>query len=247
MSIAHQILSLREAHGWTQNEFATMLNVSVVTVSCWERGTKQPSVSNLVAISEALHCSVDELILSKHPIDFELKTFENKYLKLDRYGRDAVNAVCDAELARMSALRPRQCDGKPAQKRYLPLYRTPSAAGVAAPVEGDDFEMVLAPCDVSKDTDYLVRISGQSMEPEICDGNIVCVSECKTLRRGDIGIFCVNGAMYCKKYIPTSDGDVRLSSVNRQYAYSDVVVAKDSMDSVVCCGKVVGVITSPLA
>jgi len=53
--------------------------------------------------------------------------------------------------------------------------------------------------------------------------------------------------MYCKKYIPTSDGDVRLSSVNRQYAYSDVVVAKDSMDSVVCCGKVVGVITSPLA
>ena len=231
MSIAHQIFSLREAHGWTQYEFANMLNVSVVTVCCWERGTKQPSISNLIAISKALHCSVDELILSRHPIDFELKTFENKYLKLDKFGRAAVNAVCDAELARLSV----------ARQRYLPLYLTPSAAGVAAPIEGDDYEMVVAPDDAPKDTDYLVRISGQSMEPEISDGDIVCVNKRTTLKRGDIGIFCLNGTMYCKKYLSTESGGLRLASANRDYAYADVVVGSDSMESVSCCGKVIGV------
>lgn len=242
MSVDRILSQMREVRGLTQQELAGMLDVSVTTVSCWERGVKSPSLENLKRISDALRCPVNDLISEDNRIDFEFKTLEDKYRRLDRFGRDVVNAVCDAELARVRAAYTLPRDGKPVQAWYLPLYNTPSAAGVTAPIEGSDFEMVLAPESTPDDTDYLVRISGDSMAPKIPNRAIVCIKECKTLRPGDIGIFCVNGSMYCKKYSPTPEGDLLLMSVNRKCAYADVLVTRDSMDSVVCCGKVVGVV-----
>lgn len=242
MNIDKMISQMREARGLTQVELANKLNVSVNTIGSWERGIKKPSLDNLVRISQTLRCSVGELISEDTQIDFEFKTLENKYRRLDKYGRYAVNAICDTELARVLASYSPRHNGKPSQAWYLPLYSTPSAAGVTAPIEGSDYEMVLAPTGTPNNTDYLVRISGNSMEPKIPDGAIACVKECKTLHPGDIGIFSVNGSMYCKKYSPTPDGNLVLMSVNRDCAYADVRITKDGLDTTVCCGKVVGVV-----
>ena len=243
MYINKMISQMRDVRGLTQHELAEMLNVSTNTVGNWERGVKKPSVDNLINISRALRCSVSDLVSDNESIDFELKTLEDKCRQLDKYGRAAVNAICDAELARMRATYVPWHQGKPSQSSYIPLYNTPSAAGVAAPIEGSDFEMVSTPDNVPDGTDYLVRISGASMEPTIPDGALACVKECKTLHSGDIGIFCVNGTTYCKKYSPAPDGTLRLVSVNRKYAYADISVSNDSTESVACCGKVLGVVT----
>ncbi len=47
--------------------------------------------------------------------------------------------------------------------------------------------------------DFAVRIQGDSMEPYIHDESVVYVNR-DPLADGDVGIFCVDGAMLCKQY-----------------------------------------------
>lgn len=50
------------------------------------------------------------------------------------------------------------------------------------------------------EADFAVRIQGNSMYPHIKDGDTVFVKKNCKLHNGDVGIFSVNGEMYCKQY-----------------------------------------------
>lgn len=52
------------------------------------------------------------------------------------------------------------------------------------------------------------------MIPVIADGSIVYVNR-DPLRAGDVGIFCVDGDMFCKQYYKDPAGVVYLFSLNR--------------------------------
>ena len=66
-----------------------------------------------------------------------------------------------------------------------------------------------------------MRIQGDSMEPYILDGSIAYVNR-DPLSNGDVGIFCVDGAMLCKQYVRDRLGIVYLFSLNRERADADV-------------------------
>ena len=53
---------LRKLKNLTQQEFATKLNVSFKTVSHWEMGYSEPSLSLLIKIKEILNASYEELL-----------------------------------------------------------------------------------------------------------------------------------------------------------------------------------------
>ena len=55
------IRSLRIAAKLTQEQLAAILGVSYQAVGKWERGEAYPSASQLPALAEALHCTIDEL------------------------------------------------------------------------------------------------------------------------------------------------------------------------------------------
>ena len=76
--------------------------------------------------------------------------------------------------------------------RQIPLYRSPAAAGYAAPVFGEDFDYVPVTGEVPRGAEFGVRIQGDSMEPVIRDGSVVYVNR-DPLSNGDVGIFCVDG------------------------------------------------------
>lgn len=58
------IRELREQRGWTQRELAAKLDVTVTTVSGWERRAYEPRASQLRRLAQVLGVSMDD-------IDFE--------------------------------------------------------------------------------------------------------------------------------------------------------------------------------
>jgi transcriptional regulator with XRE-family HTH domain len=62
------IAEQRRARGLTQAKLAEMIDLEQEAVSRWERGTRVPTLHRLQQLSDALECSVDQLLQrgSKH-------------------------------------------------------------------------------------------------------------------------------------------------------------------------------------
>lgn len=229
----------------TQKELGDALGVTSVTVGNWERGVRLPSFELLAKLADVLGTSLDVLLGRKNYIEdnewSQAAGLLEKYCALDRHGQKLVETVCGMEYERTHPHINTTISDSPAQKRrYIPYYDSPSAAGFAAPLGSSDFEIICA--DNAPDgADYAVRIAGDSMEPYIHDGDTVFVRKTEELNIGDVGIFCVDGAMYCKQYCVDADGNLCLRSANPKRADASVVVPKDSSSTVRCCGKVLNI------
>lgn len=249
MNFNENLKNIRCDAGMTQKSLGDMIGVTSVTIGNWERGVRQPSFDLLPKLADALDTSVDAL-LGKHRTtkmtqqDRDEEELLRKYRLLDEHGRKLVCLVCDTEVERVRPRTPEIVhlpERKPEKKhnRYIPFYLTPPAAGIAVPLEGNEFEMLLADDSVPMDADYAVRVSGDSMEPYIQDGEMVFVKEAQELYDGDVGIFCVDGAMYCKQYYVDEDRNLHLLSANPSRINANVYVDGESGSSVRCCGKVI--------
>ena len=64
--------------------------------------------------------------------------------------------------------------------------------------------------------DYGVKISGNSMSPEILDGSIVFVRACPAIESGQIGVFSLDA--FCKRLeVDHNHRRIRLVSINPDY------------------------------
>ena len=252
MEFGQRLKNLRLSQRKTQQDLASRIGVSVVAVRSWEHGSKKPSMDALISLGDALGTSIDTLLGVAgrfQPVGVILSPTEmallDKYQSLDQYGKKAVEAICALEKERIDALRkvsePKVINFKQvtkARERYVPHYTTPSAAGINVPLDGADFEMMLVDDNVPDDADFAVDIQGNSMEPCIHDGDMVFVKKGAELMVGDVGIFCVDGAMYCKQYYLDEENNLILVSANPELRHTNVRVAADSGSSVTTFGKV---------
>ena len=62
MEFKDSLRALRQEKGFTQGSLAEKLNISLKTVSHWETGYTEPSVSQLIALAELYGVSLDELV-----------------------------------------------------------------------------------------------------------------------------------------------------------------------------------------
>ena len=157
-----------------------------------------------------------------------------QYRGLSPRGRETVRSVVEALCAYRDDLEAGRTEQEP---RVIPLYRSPAAAGYAAPVFGEDFDYIDVTGQVPGGADFAVRIQGDSMEPYIPDGSVAYVNR-DPLASGDVGIFCVDGEMLCKQYVRDALGIVYLFSLNRARSDADVVLPRESGRSLVCLGRV---------
>jgi len=246
MEFPERLKRLRTLANLTQQQLCSKVGVSVMTVRNWESGAKQPSMSAIIALSKTLHVSSDTLlgiqnstVFTTMPKNRSESTLLLRYQELDSFGRRTVDAVCSAELSRVRASN--VIDFMTEAKRpdrYIPKFTTPSAAGYSFPLDGDEFEMLLVDDSVPENADFAVVIQGSSMEPYIFDGDTVFVKKQYELGVGDVGIFSVDGAMYCKIFYIDDKGNLTLVSANPELKESNVRVNADSDTNVVCCGKV---------
>lgn len=253
MDFGQRLKNMRIEHGLTQKELASAVGVSVVAVQNWENGKKKPMMDMILSLGNVFQVSIDTLLgfsaLPRPQDTFSLSQTERQLLKnyrsLDAFGRKAVEVVCAIEAERTCAMK--QAAGKSnlielrprkTRERYIPRYSTPAAAGYSVPLDGEDFEMLLVDDSVPPQADFAVDIQGDSMYPYIHDGETVYVMKDAELSIGDVGIFSVDGAMYCKQYFVDDDGNLILISANPELRDSNVFVSADSDSFVKVYGKV---------
>ena len=252
MDFGQRLKGLRLDRGYTQQQLSSAVGVSVVALRSWEKNAKKPAMDTLLSLGRTLSVSMDTLL------DFQLgnasksslvlssaeKGLLKKYRALDDHGKKVVDTLCAIEAERVSIQQrpaPRKViniEEARAAARYIPHFTSPSAAGVAAPIDVADFGMMLADDSVPDAADFAVDIQGNSMEPYIHDGDTVYVRRDAELSIGDVGIFCVDGAMYCKQYYLDEDRNLILVSANPDLRDTNVFVSADSGHSVQACGKV---------
>ncbi len=119
-----------------------------------------------------------------------------------------------------------------AEDFYIDIFNLPASAGTGVYLDDSSTEpLLIVHTDIADRANYAIRVSGDSMIPKYCDGDIVLVETCPSVEKGEIGIFVVDGEGFIKKY-----GGDRLISLNPKYP--DMLLKK--YESVYCRGRVLG-------
>ncbi len=252
MEFGKRLRNIRISKNLTQQQLADALSVTVVAIRNWERGARKPSMELLVSLGLFLNTSLDFLVglpdLNSSTNFLSIlspteRSLLNDYQSLDSYGRKLVETVCSFEKQRVdSAIKTAsekiiKFDSIKSGK-YIPHYLTPSAAGSNIPLDDLDFENILVDESAPAGADFAVNIQGNSMSPYILDGQMVYIKKTDELSIGDVGIFSVDGAMYCKQYYIDKDNRLVLASANPELKNTNIVLPYDSGSSVKCYGKV---------
>lgn len=237
MSFSQRLRQRREEKQLTQAQLAALLGVSKSAVGNYETGVSMPKEAVLLKLFTALDTEPNYFFQDSFrageivsPAERELVA---RYRALSAKGKRAVGALLDAAEehgGKTVSLPARQ------EIRRIPLFASAAAAGYAAPVLGEEYEMIDA-SGAPEGAQFAVRIQGDSMEPQIPDGSIVYVAR-QPLQNGDVGIFCVDGDMFCKQYYKDPLGIVYLFSLNRRRADADIVLSASSGRTLACFGRV---------
>ena len=240
MSFGERLKARREELGFSRSVFAGLLGVSSSAISNYENGLSFPKEEVMLRLFDCLQTEPNVLFQDSFSGNGEIlsrreRELIRKYRDLSPVGRETLDSVVGALCSYQEEVeqsRPQH------QSRVIPLYRSPAAAGYAAPVFGEDFDYIEVTDDVPHAAEFAVRIQGDSMAPYIADGSHVYVNR-DPLKSGDVGIFCVDGDILCKQYYKDPFGNVYLFSLNRARSDADVLLTPGSGRSLACFGRVI--------
>lgn len=193
--------------------------------------TEKGFSSSSKAITDLIAKGIDALSATPDDKARLLELFEE--LNID--GRERLLEIADAMVKSGKYAAP----AVPAPAEYIRLYRTPAAAGFASPVEGSDYTLIPRDKKTPRNADFAVRIQGSSMSPYIKDGDTVYVQRDTSLEDFDVGIFYLDGDMYCKQICVDHYGNVYLLSANPKKENLNKTVSHDSTSTLICYGKVI--------
>ena len=239
MALGDRIRMRREELALSRIQLAERLGVTPSTVSNYETGVSFPKEEVMLRLFDCLETDPNTLFQDSFRRGGDVLTQKERqllvqYRALSPLGRESVQTVLEA----LRAYRAELDEAPDREPRVIPLYRTPAAAGYAAPVFGEDFDYLQVTDSVPQAAEFAVRIQGDSMVPYIADGDTVYVNR-DPLKAGDVGIFCVDGEMFCKQYYKDPAGTVYLFSLNRARAGADLVLTAGSGRTLVCFGRVI--------
>lgn len=247
--LSKRLIEVRKKNGYTRKQLAEELGRPYRTITNYETGEHEPGHKYLIEIAKKFGVTVDYLVGrsdNPHSIvksatpysDGAMKLADNYDHKLDNWGRQAIRDLMETEMARVADESRFQGDPlEDPEPRVINLFVEPSAAGIAVPTMGRDYEPYELKPDDPPGAAYAVRLQGNSMEPDFPDGSIVFVNH-DALRDGDIGIFSVDGGTVCKQY-HQEGGVVYLFSLNRRRSDADVVFLPGGNRSFICQGRVI--------
>jgi len=239
MSFGKRMQECREALNLSQAALAKLLGISQSTVGNYEADISFPKEDVLLRLFDCLGTDPNTLFQDSFHTGWQALTHSERQL-LEQYrglspkGRETVRSVVGALCDYRDEL---EADRGAREPRVIPLYRSPAAAGYAAPVFGEDFDSLTVTDEVPQAAEFAVRIQGDSMAPYIADGSVVYVNR-DPLQAGDVGIFCVDGEMFCKQYYKDPAGAVYLFSLNRARSDADILLMPGGSRTLVCFGRV---------
>ncbi len=238
MSFSQKVNRLLKENGMSKAALAKESQIPYTTLdSMLKRETDTARLATIFRMARALGTSVESLVFDEDGdqtqtgVSSEEKRILELYSLLDSRGKNTVLSLLEQE-----ADYSREAKQKPV--RTFPIYEAPAAAGEPLPVLTEEAqEELCSEGQIPKRADFGIRISGNSMEPLLCDGDVVYVEQTEEIRPGEIGIFLLNGESLCKKYT-VKDNETYLVSLNPEYAPIHVLES----DGI----KLVGRVISPL-
>lgn len=235
---AANLRRLMEERGERQVDIAKLLSVSKSTVSAYLSGEQMPRMDKLEALSR--HYGVARAALIEDAAQGKSAAASAETAPILRVYR-ALNEQGQSELVRYGGYlseRPEYRAAEPQPIEYIKHYLVPAAAGYASPIEGDDYELIPRDASVPPKADFCISIQGDSMAPYIPDGSLAFVRRDSPLREFDVGVFFVDGDVFCKQWCVDYAGTLHLLSANPRRQDANISITKSSGRSCICFGKV---------
>ncbi|MBQ9412170.1 MAG: helix-turn-helix domain-containing protein [Oscillospiraceae bacterium] len=245
MSFSERLRERREELDMKQGELAKKLGVTGSAIGNYENAVSFPKAEVLQKLFRALDCDANSLF--RDWLDFlgperlpdeETQLFSDRFAALGERDRKLVRALMDSMAAAPEKDNLIPFPATAPEKRSIPHFLTPPAAGYAQPVQGEDYELMELPEDAPARADFCVNVSGHSMEPYIHDGELVYVKSMEPLSMFDVGVFFVDGDVFIKQYCRDDSGAVYLLSANPDMESANKTIPADASSTVVCYGKV---------
>lgn len=218
----------RELKKISATDFAKMLGVRKSTVSMWEKGTNSFGVEKIKPICEILDITPTELLNYQGGNSETLEANEKKlvdiYQSVSQAGKDLIMSNAESvktyEDNKIITFIPMFREGQ------IPMVEIPyydQAAGMGTGQFVEDAipkKLNVAQMNVPDHTDYIIDVTGDSMEPDFQSGDRLFIQVTKTLEIGDIGVFSFEGEQLVKEF----GGGVLIS---RNKKYEPIKVNKD--------------------
>lgn len=227
-TLGERIRFAREQKGLLQSDLAKLINVkSSGVISNWEKDLNKPDAEKIVRLCSVLDISASYLLdyYGKPDIEFSSADINRvkKYRDLDDHGKELVDLVLEKEYDRCIS----SANNNSAALRMYTYMRKIAAAGNGFYFDDIPTETIEAP--YVEGADFIVGVSGDSMDPTYSDGDLVYVEKRQILNTGDIGIFMIDNECYIKEV-----GENGLLSHNPKY---NLIPGTESIH---CIGKVLG-------
>lgn len=222
---------------------------AVGSIDGWKKGAV-PRSDIVAKLSLRLDVSTDFLLFGDSPNNLslsknakELIMIFNSLSPVDQ-GRILGRAEMLSELASESSCAMSNSDKSSSFEQQLEVnfapdvikiryYSYPASAGTGLFLDETVAEtLTIRNTPEAQEADYAIPVSGDSMEDEYHDGDIVLVKSCPCVRKGEVGIFLIDGDVCIKEY-----GGTCLISYNADYNPIDL----DKFETAACLGKVLGI------
>ena len=243
-TFAKRIKLYREQKELTLAELGVIADVPAQTLNRYELGQRVPKVDVAIEIAEKLNINpqwlqgydVDEIPSLQD--DTPPKSTVSLTTTGQRIGRAYDKATPPVQRTVEVALEPfmdnSTLEEEEDEIEDLQLYNQPVAAGSGVELlEGEygyDIIRVLSN-RYTRNIDFCLTITGNSMEPRFHDGDIILIKAQQDVDWGDIGIFILDGLGFVKRKMPDC-----LQSLNPDVAD----ICPDNYNDIRCVGRVIG-------
>lgn len=248
--IAERLRTLRKELNLSKRQLVSSIPINYSTYANYESGFREPNSEILQVLASHFDVSLDYLLgvsdNRQKADEIAVLTEEEHehimaYRRLDTHGKELVGLVLSKEVQRIDRL---ESELEEERKDWVGLrvFGQRASAGLGnylSEDSNDDFDMMrFMKTPISKRADFCVKIKGESMEPKICDGDIVFVKTVPKVEFDDVGIFVYEGEAFCKRLRYNSKtGTLFLESLNKSYAPKEVT----NPDALRTVGLVIGI------
>lgn len=218
--LGQQIYSLRKKCRISQRDLATELTkrgirVTNQAVSKWESGATLPNAVQFLIICDILGITdISGIFLGRS---------SELLFGLNEDGKERVMEY--ASLLRDSGMYddPNAPTPRGSRTRTLPVFEIDKARrSNGGLLDSTEFELIEIGNEIPITANFGVRISGESMDPDYHDGDIVWIQRRNKLQHGEVGVFEYEGKYYFKR-LRDRVGGTRLQSIDANYP--DIIVA----------------------
>lgn len=240
--------------GLNAKKVSESTGISTGNISDWKNGRSMPSAVKLDILADYLDCSVDYLLGRTDEPQVFVKALYSDICQQqisENVGNVVIQHFADSSGKQKSTpplsdeaqnIAMQYTNTVPAKMAALPkskkrrdgfteirVYDQPAAAGLGNYLDEPDYHIEQFPPGwIPPQADFGIKISGDSMEPDIQDGSTVFVQASIAIDSNKIGIFILNGQAYCKKlFVDKDKQEIRLVSLNRKY---DDILIRESDD-----------------